>query len=97
MTLPQIITLVSTIVLTTVATVIGIQIVFLLKELKHTLSKLNQAIDTTEGAVQRFAQPFGSLLAIVEGLKQSTKLVDVFNNFIGKHATNKPPIDLENF
>ena len=95
MTLPQIVSLVAISVLTTVATVIGIQIILLLKEIKHTLSKLNGAIDTTETAMKRFAEPVSNILGIVEGLKQSTKIIEVFSNFLNRHSDPKPPITIQ--
>ncbi|MEK7524815.1 MAG: hypothetical protein AAB548_00390 [Patescibacteria group bacterium] len=95
MPLPQIVSLVAISVLSTVATVIGIQIILLLKEIKHTLSKLNGAIDTTETAMKRFAEPVSNILGIVEGLKQSTKIIEVFSNFLNRHSGPKPPITIQ--
>lgn len=95
MPLPQIISLVAISVLSTVATVIGIQIILLLKEIKHTLSKLNGAIDTTETAMKRFAEPVSNVLGIVEGLKQSTKIIEVFSNFLNRHSEPKPPLTMQ--
>ena len=95
MELPQIVSLVSIAVLTTVATVIGIQIIFLLKELAHTLGKFNSALDTTEMAMKRFAEPFSNMLAVVEGLKHSTKIIEIFSAFINRHNEPKPPITMQ--
>ena len=95
MTLPQIVSLVSISVLTAVATIIGIQIIFLLKEVKHTLSKLNSAVYTTEAAMKRFAEPVSNVLAVVEGLKQSTKVMEFVSGFIRKHSEPKPPITMQ--
>ena len=95
MTLPQIISLVSIVVLTTVAAVIGIQIIFLLKELAHSLKKFNGALDATETAMKRFAQPVSNVLAVVEGLKHSTKIIEIFSNFINNHSDPKPPINMQ--
>lgn len=95
MTLPQIVSLVSVAVLTTVAAVIGIQIVFLLKEVAHTLKKFNNALDATETAMKRFAEPVANMLAVVEGLKHSTKIIEIFSGFINKHSEPKPPITMQ--
>ena len=95
MPLPQIVSLVAISILSTVATVIGIQIILLLKEIKHTLSKLNGAIDTTETAMKRFAEPVSNVLGIVEGLKQSTKIIEVFSNFLNRHSEPRPPITMQ--
>lgn len=95
MTLPQIVSLVSISILTAVATVIGIQIIFLLKEIKHTLTKLNSAVDTTEEAMRRFAEPVSNVLAVVEGLKQSTKVMEVISGFLKRNSDPKPPISMQ--
>ncbi len=95
MTLPQIVSLIAISVLTTVATIIGIQIIFLLKEIKHTLTKLNSAVDTTEAAMRRFSEPVSNVLAVVEGLKQSTKIVEVVSNFLKRNSEPKPPVTIQ--
>ncbi len=95
MPLSQIVSLIAIVVLTTVTTIIGLQIIFLLKELKHTLSKMNSAIDVTESAMQRFAQPMGNMISLVEGLKQSTKIIEMVGSFINKHNPPKPPVDFD--
>ena len=95
MTLPQIVSLISIAVLTTVAAVIGIQIMFLLKEVAHSLKKFNNALDATETAMKRFAEPVSNMLGIVEGLKHSTKIIEIFSGFINKHAEPKPPITMQ--
>lgn len=95
MPLPQIVSLFSISILTVVATVIGIQVIFLLKEVAHTLGKFNSALDTTEAAMKRFAEPFSNMLAVVEGLKHSTKIIDIFSSFVNKHGQPKPPITMQ--
>ena len=95
MELPQIVSLFSISILTVVATVIGIQIIFLLKEVAHTLGKFNSALDTTEAAMRRFAEPFSNMLAVVEGLKHSTKIIEIFSSFVGRHSQPKPPITMQ--
>lgn len=95
MSLPQYVSVISITVLSLVATIIGIQIIFLLKELKHTLSKLNSAIDTTETAMKRFSQPVSNFLGLVEGLKQSTKVIETINTFLSRHSSPKPPVNVD--
>ncbi len=95
MTLPQIISLVSVTVLTAVATVIGIQIIFLLKEVAHTLGKFNSALDATETAMKHLSVPVSNVLGVVEGLKHSTKIIEIFSGFINKHSEPKPPLTMQ--
>lgn len=95
MTLPQIVSLISVSVLTAVAAVIGIQIIFLLKEVAHTLGKFNSALDATETAMKRLAVPVSNMLGVVEGLKHSTKIIEIFSGFINKHSEPRPPITMQ--
>lgn len=95
MTLPQIVSLFSISVLTVVATIIGIQIIFLLKEIAHTLGKFNSALDATETAMKHFAAPVSNMLAVVEGLKHSTKIIEIFSGFVNRHSDPKPPITMQ--
>ncbi len=95
MTLPQIVSLFSISVLTVVATIIGIQIIFLLKEIAHTLGKFNSALDVTETAMKKFATPVSNMFAVVEGLKHSTKIIEIFSSFVSKHGEPKPPITMQ--
>lgn len=88
MTLPQIVSFISVFVLTTVATIIGIQIILLLKEIRHTLVKFNSALDATEVAMKSLSKPVSSMLAVAEGLKHSTKIIEIFSNFINKQRSD---------
>ena len=95
MTLPQIVSLFSISILTVVATIIGIQIIFLVKEVAHTLGKFNTALDATETAMKHLAAPVSNMLAVIEGLKHSTKIIEIFSSFVNKHGEPKPPITMQ--
>ncbi|KKT40053.1 hypothetical protein A3K29_01540 [Candidatus Collierbacteria bacterium RIFOXYB2_FULL_46_14] len=84
MTLPQIVSLISTVLLTSVALVIGIQMIFILKELRYSLTKLNQTIDTVSDTVEKIAQPALGLFAILEGFKESGKIIETVSRFFAK-------------
>ena len=53
MTLPQIVSLISTILLTSIAIIIGIQLIQALKELKLSLGKLNRTLDVAEETLEK--------------------------------------------
>lgn len=96
MTLPQIVSLISTSVLTVVAVIIGIQLILILKEIRHTLGKLNQTLDTAEIALQKITQPAVGLFALIEGLKQSGKIVETFSSFLGGRRQS-PPVEIDSY
>jgi len=93
MTLPQIISLISTSLLTVIAATIGIQLIFILKEVKYTLTKLNNTLDTAESTLQKLSQPITGFFAIIEGIKQSSKIVESISQFLGKRKP-EPPVEV---
>lgn len=96
MTLPQIISLISTSLLTVVAIIIGIQLMMILKEIRYTLVKLNQTLDTAEVTLQKISQPAVGLFALIEGLKQSGKIVETFTSFLGGRRQS-PPVEIDSY
>ena len=94
MTLPQIISMISTILLTSVAFIIGIQLIYILKEIKYSLTKVNQTIDTVSDTVEKISQPAIGFFAILEGFKESGKIIDAISGLLGKDKP-KPPVDID--
>ncbi len=96
MTLPQIISLISTILLTSVAMIIGIQLIYILKEIRYTLSKVNQTIDTVSDTVEKISQPAIGFFAILEGFKESGKIIESISGLLGRDKP-KPPVDDDSY
>ncbi len=96
MTLPQIVSLIATILLTVVAVIIGIQLMFILKEVKYSLSKLNQTLDTASETLEKLSQPALGFFAIIEGFRQSGKIIETIQHLLGKDKP-KPPVDLDSY
>lgn len=94
MTPVQIVSLVSTIILTTVATIIGIQLIYVLKELKHSLTKVNQTLDVAEETLEKISQPAVGFFAIIEGFRQSGKIIETVSHLLGKDKA-KAPVNTE--
>ncbi|HSV94477.1 MAG TPA: hypothetical protein VLH94_00665 [Spirochaetia bacterium] len=94
MTLPQIFSLVSVAVLTVVAVIVGIELILVLKEMKSSLVRVNRTLDTADETLQKLSQPAVGLFAIIEGFRQSGKIVEMVQNLLGR---NKPsaPVNLD--
>lgn len=88
MTLSQIISLISTVLLTTIAIIVGIQLIQVLKELKTSLNKLNHTLDVAEDTLEKMSQPAAAFFAIVEGFKQSGKIIETITQLIGHNKTS---------
>lgn len=96
MSLPQTISIISTSVLTVTAVIIGIQLILILKELRHSLKKFNSVLDTAESCLQRLSQPATAIAGILEGFRQSSTLVQTISSFLNKKRSKTPPVDIPN-
>ncbi len=96
MTLPQIISMVSVILLTVVATAVGIQIIYLLKELRYSVGRVNQTIDTVSDTIEKISQPALGIFAILEGFKESGKIVETISHLLGRDKPT-PPIEMDTY
>jgi len=95
MTLPQIVSLVSTVILTTMAVIIGIQLVIILNHLKNSFLKLNSTLESAQTAFENLSKPAIGLVTMIEGLKHSSKIVDIITGFLSRRQTDEP-IQLDN-
>ena len=73
-------------ILTIVLTVVGVQMVMVLSELRRTLQKVNVTLDTVEHTVESGTQPLHSLGGMAAGLSSGFK---VFETFVGWLNRNK--------
>ena len=96
MTLPQIVSLIATSLLTVVAVIIGIQLMLILKEVKYSLSKLNNTLDTAEETLQKISQPAVGIFAILEGFRQSGKIIETLGSLLGRDK-RKAPVDMDSY
>ena len=96
MTLPQTISIIATSLLTVTAVIIGVQLILILKELRHSMLKFNKVLDTAESCLQRLSQPATAIAGILEGFKQSSTLVQTITSFLNRNRPPTPPVDVPN-
>jgi hypothetical protein len=94
MSLPQTISIISTSVLTVTAVIIGVQLILILKELRHSMLKFNRVLDTAESCLQRLSQPATAIAGILEGFKQSSTLVQTITSFLNRNRSQTPPVEV---
>ena len=94
MTLSQIISLISISLLTIVAIWVGVELIIVLKELKSSLTKVNHTFDIVEDTMEKISQPAVGLFAIIEGFRQSGKIVETIQHLLGRDKDTTPPVDL---
>ena len=86
--------MVSVVLLTIVAVAVGIQLIYLLKELRYSLGRINQTIDNVSNTFEKISQPALGLFAILEGFKESGKIMETISHLLGRDKP-KPPVDID--
>lgn len=67
------------IVLTILLLVLGIQVFFILKELRKTIDKLNKVLDDTGTITESVSKPISSLSNLAVGLKAGARIARILN------------------
>jgi len=94
MTLPQIVSLISVSVLTVVAVIVAVELILVLREMKSSLVRVNRTLDTADETLQKISQPAVGLFAIIEGFRQSGKIVETISHLLGRDKPT-PPVKLK--
>jgi len=80
----QIILIIVIILLTGLLSVLGVQVFFILKELRKTVSKANKVLDNTNVITQSVSSPISSLSSIAAGVKTGATFISLFKKIISK-------------
>lgn len=91
--LTQTLLVVVIVVLTVIISVIGVQVVILIKEVRRTLNRVNDIIDGTEELLDKISHPTQSLGNLITGVKQGVKIVETLTSLFKNRQT---PTDYEN-
>lgn len=83
--LTQVILVVVITTLTILLTVIGIQVVGILKDLKETLKRINKIADNAEVITSAVVRPVTGVSRLVEGIQSSLKIAELLG-YIKKNA-----------
>mgnify|MGYP001607612872 CR=1 FL=1 len=78
----QIILIIVIILLTVLLAVLGIQVFFILKEFRKTVSKANKVLDNTSVITQSVSAPISSLSSIATGIKTGASFLHLFKKII---------------
>lgn len=94
--LPQTISVIAVSSLTIIAVIVGIQLIFLLKELRTSLGRFNNVLTSAETTIGKFAQPLTGIVGLVEGIRQSTQIIEIISSFLNRNQKPEPPAGLGN-
>lgn len=77
----QIVILISLVLITAIIIITSIYFIKILKELKTTVSKVNEILDDTQSITESVAKPISSLSEFLMGFQNGFK---IFNSFMNK-------------
>lgn len=82
----QIVLLVVILVLTILLVVLGIQVFYILRELRETISKTNKVLDNADSITENIDAPLSALSTLALGLKSSSlvTVVKLITSIVGK-------------
>ncbi len=85
MTIPEIISTSAITILTLVAVVIGIQVVIILKQMQKSLARFDEVLNSAEATIQKFAAPVTGIAGLVEGVRQSSKIIEIITSVLNRN------------
>lgn len=93
MDIAQITLFIVIIILAILLLALGIQVFFILKEFRKTVSKANKVLDDTNVITHSVSSPISSLSGIVGGIKTVTPLLSFFKKIISKKEDSGKKIE----
>ncbi|MDO8657970.1 MAG: hypothetical protein Q7K55_04470 [Candidatus Levybacteria bacterium] len=67
------------IILTSLLLILGVQVFFILRELRQTISKANKVLDDTGVITESVSGPISSISTLASGVKTGAAIVSLFN------------------
>jgi len=85
----QIILIIVIILLAILLIALGVQVFFILKELRKTVSKANKVLDNTNVITQSVSTPISSLSSIATGIKTGASFINLFKKILSNDEDGK--------
>ncbi|OGH24087.1 MAG: hypothetical protein A3B47_04430 [Candidatus Levybacteria bacterium RIFCSPLOWO2_01_FULL_39_24] len=93
MDIPQIALFAVIIILTILLLALGIQVFFILRDFRRTISKANKVLDNTNVIAESVSAPISSLSGIATGIKTAAPLLNFFKKIISKEKDSGKKIE----
>ncbi|MFH1832698.1 MAG: hypothetical protein ABH816_00835 [Candidatus Levyibacteriota bacterium] len=81
----QAVLIIVLIVLTVLLFILGIQVFFILRELRQTVSKANKVLEDTGTITESVSGPISKISLLASGLKAGSIFASIFNKKLKKH------------
>ena len=85
--------IIVTIILTTLLSIVGIQIILMHRDLRHTIQRVNSTLDSADQLLANVSSPFTRMGGMIEGVKSGLKVAEMFVKWVKKNADNEEQED----
>jgi predicted PurR-regulated permease PerM len=87
----QLVLLIVILVLTVLLVILGIQIFFILKELRQTITKTNKVLDNADSITENIEAPLSALSSLTLGVKASSLITvaKLIKSLVGRQHEDK--------
>jgi len=84
----QLVLLIVILVLTILLVILGVQVFFILRELRQTISKTNKVIENAGSITENIEAPLSALSSLALGVKASSliTIAKFIRSLVGKHS-----------
>ncbi len=91
MDLPQTLLLIIIVIISVILTVIGIQVIIILRDAKHSLRRVDNILEDTEYLTRNLTRSSATLSHLADGLKSGMKLVATITEFVSSKPKSRKP------
>lgn len=95
--LTQVLLVIVITTLTVLLTFIGVQIIYILREIRKSIEKMNKMLDDAGIITESIAHPIAGLGGMLDGLKSGVKAIETVGNFLSrkKKKLKEPEVEEE--
>ncbi len=93
--LSQVLLVVVITTLTILLTFIGIQVVYILREVRRAIEKMNKMLDDAGMITESIAHPISGLGGMIDGVKSGFKAIETIGTFLKRKKSHKEPEEVE--
>ena len=89
--LNQTLPIISITVLTVLLSIISVQIILILKEVKKSISRANAVMDSVDNTISKLSDPTRSIGGLISGVREGLRLFDSFSHIITNRRAQTDP------
>lgn len=89
--LSQVLLVIVITTLTILLTFIGIQVVYILREVRRAIEKMNKMLDDAGMITESIAHPISGLGGMIDGVKSGFKAIETLGNFLSRKRPQRAP------